>query len=129
MISLQRFCDKDPLFEGDKIDQDCSVKMYMLEEKEGNEDSKLQIMYFGTERYDNDNGTNKFKNVYKERLTFTHLEDIRKIGEVSLNQPLGEPITQGGVVYKQKIEEFLQKCDVCHLSVSLEILNVILSKI
>jgi len=110
------------MFEGNKIDQDCSVKAYLSEEKE--DDVRLLVHYFGTEKYDNESGTNKFKNQYKERLTFTHLDDIRKSAQPEINQPLGEPITQGGAVFKQKIEEFFQNCDVCHLSISLEALNV-----
>lgn len=123
LISLQKVCDKESLFEGNKADQDCSVKMYLSEEKAEGE-NKLQLLYYGTEKYDNDNETNKFKNTYKDRLNFVHLEDIRKAEDPELNRPLGEPITQAGVLYAKKLEDFLQKCDICHLSVSLEVLNV-----
>ena len=125
LISLQKLCDKDDQFEGNKVDQDCGVKTYLTEEKE--DDVRLLIHYFGSEKYDNEIGTNKFKNNYKDRLSFTHLEDIRKAQQPEVNQPLGEPITQGGSVFKQKSEEFLQNCDLCHLSISLETINVIIN--
>lgn len=122
LISLQKFCDKESLFEGNKVDQDCGVKMYLSEEKSDGE-NKLQLLYFGTEKYDNDIDTNKFKNSYKDRLNFVHLDDIRKAENPDLNRPLGEPITQAGALYTQKIQDFLQKCDICHLSISLEVMN------
>ena len=115
-------CDKDALFEGDKLDQDTALKLYLSQE--GESDEKLQVLYFGTEKYDNDNSTNKFKNTYKDQLSFVHLDDIRKGEQPDINKPLGEPITQAGLAFKKRTADFLQNCDICHLAISLEVMNV-----
>lgn len=119
IISIQKYTDINSLHKEDQIHQDCAIKKILVEYKT----PSILIHYFGTEKYDNGVETHKFKNEYKEILSFTHYDEIKKT-TAEPNKNLGEPITPGGIKYLEKLKEFIQKCDVIHLSISLEAMNV-----
>jgi len=48
---------------------------------------------------------------------------ISKSPKRILTKKLEEPITPGGVKFVEKLREFSEKCDIIHLSVSLEAMN------
>lgn len=118
IISIQKFCDFST-YQKVELNSTNGILTFMTE----NPNIDINIMYFATEKYDNQIETNKFKHDYKNNLSFLHYEEIKKVSnEIKENMEL--PSTKGGTAFVEKLQEFSKRCDKIHLSVSLEALNV-----
>ena len=125
IININNLCDLNELYQGDKLHQNCGTRKFFVDhDKKG-----LQILYFGNQGISKE--AFEYFEVNKEKIAITKLDDLRKYKMIETNESqLNKmaPITQAGEYFFNELNSFQNKVDDIHLSISLEAINVIISK-
>jgi arginase family enzyme len=120
LFAIQKYCDSSKYDQNIHFDNTNGVLRFINE----NENTLSQVIYYATEKYDNNLETNKFKHEYKNLIRFVHYEDIKKASQ-EVASSLDQVSTKAGKLFLENLTEQNKSCEKIHFSVSLEAINVL----